>query len=275
MLEAAQHGSNSFVTLTYSSPPLGAGIVGVGEQVSRPTLEPKHLSDWLKRYRHAVSPVRIRYYAVGEYGDLHGRPHYHAALFGAPGCFRGNTLRSRGRPVASGCCESCKLVGDTWGLGDVDVGTLGEHSAQYLAGYTVKKMTRTDDPRLEGRHPEFARMSLRPGLGKSALWEVADVLMKFNLDESEADVPSALRHGRRVWPLGRYLRQQLRLMIGKEVSVPDEVLREAAEKMRPLCEAAKLSAERPSLKAQIVETFKQDVLNYETRAKIFKKRGSI
>lgn len=133
-------------------------------------------------------------------------------------------------------------------------------------------MTRFDDPRLDGRHPEFARMSLKPGIGQLAMHDIADVILRLGLEESEADVPSALRHGKKMLPLGRYLRQQLRLMIGKEVNCPDEVLKEAAARLLPMRLAARTDNENPSVKSQIVKAFAQDVLNRSTRQRIFSQR---
>lgn len=282
MLEAEQHGSNCFVTLTYNDKHLPVLANGMS------TLAPEDVQRFMKRIRKAVSQtilssgkriktgVKLRYYLVGEYGDKTERPHYHAAIFGLAGCTAGSTLRSRGRPMAERCCASCRLVFSTWGLGDCDVGRLEENSAKYLVGYVLKKMTRFDDPRLDGRMPEFARMSLRPGIGFSALHEIADVLMRLDLDESEADVPSALRRGKTMWPLGRYLRGKLRLLIGREVNCPDEVVQEAALKLLPMRLAAREGKDGiVSFKAHVVEAFKQEVLNREAKHRIFNSRRSI
>lgn len=269
LLEAGEHGSNAFLTLTYRDERLPRTASGT------PTLEPTDVRNWLKRIRKAVEPARLRFYLVGEYGDRTWRPHYHVALFGFEPCANGRTIQFRGRPMADRCCSYCRLVHSSWGFGDVDVGRMEEGSAKYLCGYVLKKMTRNDDPRLDGRWPEFARMSLRPGIGQRAMHDIADVILRLGLDESEADVPSALRRGKTIAPLGRYLRQQLRLMIGKEVGAPDEVLREAAERLRPLREIAKLDEEHPSFKWQVVQAFAQDVLNREKRQTIYSKRGQI
>lgn len=267
MLEAAEHGSNAFVTLTYSQENLPLCLTGL------PTLAPEHVRNWLKRLRKQIAPARIRYFLVGEYGDHTERPHYHAALFGFQRCKNGRTLRFRNRALADKCCVNCRIIQSSWGHGDVEVGGLEEGSARYLCGYVLKKMTRYDDRRLHGRSPEFARMSLRPGLGHRAMHDIADVILRYGLDKSEADVPGAIRRGSAIQPLGRYLRGQLRLMIGKEVTCPDEVLMEAAEKLRPVREAAFNASS--SFKAAIVETFAQEVLNRNSKARIFSKRGHL
>lgn len=112
------------------------------------------------------------------------------------------------------------------------VARLERRSSQYIAGYVTKKMTMRQDVRLKGRHPEFARMSLRPGIGANAMWDVASVLMQYKLDNR--DVPLALDHGGVALPLGRYLRRKLRVMVGKDASSPPEAMAELAEKLRVL-----------------------------------------
>lgn len=108
----------------------------------------------------------------------------------------------------------------------------------YVAGYVTKKMTKKDDPRLEGRHPEFARMSLRPGIGYGMLFDVASTILEHNLEVQMVDVPMVLQHGKIQYPLGRYLRRNLRKLIGRSPDTPRQALDAQKEKMRPLREAA-------------------------------------
>lgn len=133
-------------------------------------------------------------------------------------------------------------------------------------------MTKADDPRLKGRHPEFCRMSLRPGIGLDAMHDVASVLMQFDLDTREADVPSALRHGSRTLPLGRYLRRYLRTLVGKDASAPQETLDAIKEKLQPLFEAAK-SAPTGDLrtlafKNSLIDTYEGSRRSLEARMKL-------
>lgn len=209
MLEALCHGENSFVTLTYAA--------------ERFELVPKDLQDWLKRFRRAVSPKKIRFFAVGEYGDRTQRPHYHAAVFGHPPCYGGISNRLRGEPCP---CPSCSVVRSTWSYGHVLVGRLEIKSAQYIAGYVTKKMTHREDPRLFGRSPEFGRMSLRPGIGANAMHDVASALLQYNLEKTRTDVPAALKIGGRAFPLGRYLRGKLREYVGHDKKSPEGSLQE-------------------------------------------------
>lgn len=278
MLETSLRADNAFATLTYND----EAIPRTGSNL--PTLEPKHVQDFLKRLRFnwtssitsrglPSSAARLRYYLVGEYGDETFRPHYHAALFGFPSC---SYLQSRYSLRRRSCCFSCDLVRDTWGKGNILLGTLEAASARYLAGYIEKKLTSSDDPRLEGRHPEFSRMSLRPGIGADMMDEVASTLMQFNIEDTEqGDVPSSLLHGKRRMPLGRYLRQRLRTRVGKEKNAPQTTIEAQAETMRPLLEAARRSKTHPSLKHQLLLANQAAVISQATRSKLRKQRRKL
>lgn len=269
MLETHQWSDNAFVTLTYSDENLPMSAT------KKPSLYPKHVQDWLKRLRKEIEPIKVRYYAVGEYGDESHRPHYHAAMFNLPTCSRGNTRAGTRRAPSGwqGCCPACELVGKTWGHGNVYLGVLEAHSAQYICGYVTKKMTKPDDARLEGRYPEFARMSLRPAIGLSAMHDVASEFMRFNLDSSQADVPSGLRHGKKVWPLGRYLTGRLREMTGKEKQAPEATIQKIQEAVQPVRQAAFDASQ--SFSEALAEANKGSVASVKARAKIQRQRKTL
>lgn len=220
LLEALCYGDNAFVTLTY------------GDDNVR-SLEPEHVRNFLKRIRKAVAPRKLRFYLVGEYGDKSERPHYHLALFNYPSCGRLFTSYNRN---GINCCGTCKNFQSFWPYGNIYLGTLEPHSAAYIAGYVTKKMTRTDDVRLGNRHPEFARMSLKPGIGYDALHEIASVLIRYQ--DAEPDVPTSLAYGKRkVLPLGRYLTRSLRELTGRDKNAPLETLQKNQEKLQVLRDA--------------------------------------
>lgn len=189
MLESLVHEASCFVTLTYDDAHLP--VDG--------SVNPDHTRDWIKRLRFAIYPQKVRYFLCGEYGDETWRPHYHACLFGL-----GPEIGLRPRP------DEPSLIERTWSDGFCLVGDFNENSAQYVAGYVVKKMTAKDDWRLDGRHPEFVRMSRRPGLGASAMKTIAQALK----DQRLNDAPNHLRMGRSRLSLGRYLRAVLRKEMG-------------------------------------------------------------
>jgi hypothetical protein len=76
-------------------------------------------------------------------------------------------------------------------------------------------------------------MSLKPGIGAWLMDDVASTLLEHQLEDMK-DVPISLRHGERLWPLGRYLRRRLRERIGRPPECPAEVLEEMASELRPL-----------------------------------------
>lgn len=257
MLESYQHKENAFVTLTYAD----------NEQIN---LNPKHAQDFLKRLRKHIAPHKIRYYLVGEYGDTTGRPHYHLALFGFPTCTRGQTKQPRpGQPMS--CCQSCNDLSMLWTHGRIDCARLEPASSRYIAGYVTKKWTKHDTPQLEGRYPEFARMSLRPGIGHGAVCEIASTLML--LDYDKPDVPKVLMHGRAKLPLGRYLTRELRKQMGMDPNAPKETLEEMEEALRPLREIAYKNSS--SFQQAITEANHGKVTNLLGKINRTKKKGHI
>lgn len=260
MLESLCHGSSAFITLTYNDE-------------SYPhdhSVDPRELQLFLKRLRHHF-PGTLRYFAVGEYGDTTMRPHYHAALFGYPNCTNGLTrYDSTGN---ESCCIHCRLLTKTWGKGVIQNALLEDRAIQYICGYVVKKMTRDQDPRLEGRLPEFARMSLRPGIGHDMMYDLASTLMDHNLDEKMDDVPTQLSHGTKKYPLGRYLRKKLRKMIGRDEKTPLSVLEKQKAELQPLRQAAFLDS--TPFREKILEKSLGKRIQIEAREKRYAKRNKL
>lgn len=267
MLETNLHSENCFLTLTYSDENLPK-LAPPSEPL--PTLDPKHLQLWFKVLRKAIHPSKVRYYAIGEYGDETHRPHYHVALFGYPKCSYGNSRYSKSR---QNCCAHCDFIRDTWGRGSIYSGDISVNSAQYIAGYVTKKLTSKDNPALKGRYPEFGRMSLKPGIGADFMHEVASTFLTHAALDDLADVPTSLQHGGRKLPLGRYLRRKLRVLTGRSLETPQETIDALQETLRPLRESAFDNSR--SFKKEVVEAHDQKVLNAETKAKIFKTKRTL
>lgn len=253
MLEASQHDNNAFLTLTYSDDYLPRDN----------SLSPRELQLFLKRLRKN-SGVRFRFFACGEYGEQSERPHYHLALFGYASCEYGITRKKEH------CCSTCDLVASTWGLGNILLGQLEPRSAAYIAGYVTKKLTKAQKGGLT-RHPEFARMSLRPGIGSEAMHELASTLLQHNLHKTLVDVPETLQHGKKKYPIGRYLRRKLRTYIGREANAPLEAQKEQAEALRNM---RKVSWEtQTSLQKVFMESTLGTRINLEAKERMFKRRG--
>lgn len=213
MLELHHHRSAVFLTLTYSDEHLPKGGV----------LVKRDLQLYLKRLRMACSPIRIRFFAVGEYGERTSRPHYHLIVYGLGP-------------------ENEDIITKAWSLGFVHIGSVTSDSIQYCTGYVSKKMTAVSDPRLEGRPPEFAVMSRRPGLGAASAQLLGEDLTKSSGAAlwlaREGDVPKVARMDGKFFPLGRYMVGKVRLAVGMEnENCPESKKAEYLAGMRDLRES--------------------------------------
>jgi len=172
MHEAAQHESNSFVTLTYDDEHLP----------ENGSLEKPHMALFMRRLRKRLAREggpKVRFYGCGEYGDKYGRPHLHLCLFGwnFPDRQHWKTTE-RGDPL-----YISDQLAKVWTFGQHQVGELTFESAAYVARYVMKKVnghkqeehyayewhvdTNTGEITVKSSlQPEFNNMSRKPGIGK-------------------------------------------------------------------------------------------------------------
>lgn len=71
-LQTTEDNKSCFITLTYNDK-------NIPDDQS---LNKEHFKDFIKKFRKAIEPIKIRYFMAGEYGDITWRPHYHAIIFG-------------------------------------------------------------------------------------------------------------------------------------------------------------------------------------------------
>lgn len=193
VLEARYHEQSYFITLTYD----GENIPFVEDSDGNInfSLLPKDLQDFIKRLRRQQEYYhgnKIRFYAVGEYGSLHHRPHYHIIVFGLIlddlRYFRESKL---GTPL-----HTSQTISDLWDRGDVEVEPLSWESACYTARYTVKKLGKSETDFYEklGIVPEFTRMSLKPAIGARYLEDNMERIYKS--DEILIPTTESVRHSK-------------------------------------------------------------------------------
>lgn len=254
-LEALTHEESSFVTMTYDDAHLPEGG----------NLSKKDAELWLKRFRRAIAPKRIRFYLCGEYGENTLRPHYHASIFGAGVKYVDQMYNA---------WKKCTMD-------NFHVYEFSELTAQYTSGYVVKKLTNSTDPRLNGKSPEFATMSNQPGIGSLGMKVIADTLKTEHgrqLLLSTGDVPKMLKLGKRSIPLGRYLISKLRSELGMTEDDITAAKMEISEtrhvELQALFKDAGATTEDAKKKAY-VESIHQRIINMESRAAVFRKRGTL
>jgi len=121
--EAQSHEESSFLTMTYTDKHLP----------EHGSLNYEHLQKFWKKARKQLG--KLRYYAVGEYGDKTLRPHYHAIVFGR--AFTKDRIIIREQPSLLWISPELE---DIWGMGQVTVGALTFETARYTASYVTKKL---------------------------------------------------------------------------------------------------------------------------------------
>ena len=232
MLFESFTGPGSFVTLTYSDEQLPTCWSELGDRCYG-DLSKKHASDFLHRYRKLWGSYR--FFLVGEYGTKTERPHYHLIMWGQSPF----DLQDR--------------VEAAWRHGFVTVSLAEIGRMRYVARYTLKKLTKPDDHRLDGRTPEFTRMSRRPPLGAVGMAAIAAQLMSMRGSAwlaANGDVPYDYRLEGERYPISRYWREWLREEIGYEKPKAEAV---SEEQIRAECEAFELDLEEARLAARKFE----------------------
>lgn len=214
--ESKMHEKNCFVTLTYDDTNLPSDF----------SLQKTDLQKFFKKLRHHCG--EFRYFACGEYGDQSQRPHYHAIIFGI------NFAEDRKQHSKSKdhILYKSETLTQIWGKGHCLLSSFSYATAAYTARYVMKKQngknaiehsnyTRlTTDGELYQVQPEFALMSLRPGLGSG--W-----YDKFKTDAFPSDF---LVHEGKKHPVPRYYLDKL----SREAETKSQQIKMKRKKARKL-----------------------------------------
>lgn len=189
MHEAQAHEHNAFLTLTYSDERLPANW----------GLHYPHVQSFFKRVRKEIGPMR--HFTVGEYGPKTLRPHYHVALFGQD--FSQDRKHWRTSPHGFPVWKS-ETLDRLWPHGHHEIGMLGPESAAYVARYCTQKINgpmavehyRRTNVRTGEQwqvEPDFAHMSLKPGIGRNYIEKHSGFVKAWNhciLNGKKMPVPS-------------------------------------------------------------------------------------
>ena len=146
--EASLYENNCFITLTYM------------DKCCPSTLVLRDFQLFMKRLRKKYGNG-IRFFHCGEYGDLNGRPHYHAALLNFD--FPDKKLYYTSSGFNYYLSES---LSNLWPFGIHLISDLTYDSAGYIARYVLKKIT--GDAAVDAyrdKSAPYVTMSRRPGIG--------------------------------------------------------------------------------------------------------------
>lgn len=135
--EASLHVNNCMITLTYAE--------------TDGDLHKDHFQKFMKRLRKRIAPIKVRYFACGEYGGKNNRPHYHVILFG--------WIPEDIERVKYTNYYSSKFLADVWGYGFVSLSDITYENLIYCAKYLTKLDTRYHFVK------PFTVMSRKPGIG--------------------------------------------------------------------------------------------------------------
>lgn len=212
MLESLSHDASLFCTLTYDEE----------HYPNDGSISRTEAQRFIKRARYYAGH-NLRYFICGEYGARTSRAHYHAILFGT---------------------SSSDVVSQSWKSGYVHIGNLTPASAAYCCAYVTKKIA--GNARTDGKEPEFALQSRKPGLGRKAVEELVPFFQTregAKILSETGDVPSWIRWQGKKWPIGRYLKSVLRAELGLDhTSISNRNVASAAGQKLALIEEIGLDA---------------------------------
>jgi len=164
--------SSLFITLTYDTDNVPINTEGWM------TLELTDLQKYFKRLRKN-NPLKLRYFAVGEYGSKTERPHYHIILFNADE----------------------KTINKSWNKGEIHIGKVSEASVGYTLKY-MAKLGKIPKHAKDTRKKEFQIMS--KGLGKSYIKK----LLSWHHSDIEERMYCNLKDGKKI-SMPRYYKDKI------------------------------------------------------------------
>jgi hypothetical protein len=116
------------------------------------------MQDFVKRLRKSIAPIKIKYFAAGEYGDQRLRPHFHIIIFGHDFNDKEYIRKSQSDLPIYESKELSKL----WKKGMAIVQEANANTIRYSAKYNSKQKSIL--PEHLKKYPEFNTMSQNLGI---------------------------------------------------------------------------------------------------------------
>lgn len=239
MLEAKEHESNWFLTLTYAPEhlPYQQKInLETGELIEGNPLIPEHFKKFMKDLRrywqYHYGHDNIRFYGCGEYGSLSERPHYHICIFNLP--IKEEDLVFMFNNHQGDAVYTSPVIEKIWGKGIISLGAVTWESAAYVARYMLKKQ-KGDNAKWyyesKGQTPEFTRMSRKPGIGMNYFLDNMDKIYQ----NDEIIIPT--KKGSKAIKPPRYYDQLFDICEPEQMQLIKEKRAAAAERAEAVAEA--------------------------------------
>ena len=146
---------SAFITLTYDNEhlPLNKSLVK------------SDLQKFFKRLRKRIYPRKVKYFAVGEYGEENKRPHYHIILFGL------DPLNNDDRKAVINSWQLCDSLLFEWRKKHNAIDVANVANIRYVSGYVQKKLYGgLAKEEYVDRIPPFSVSS--QGLGLESFWKM-------------------------------------------------------------------------------------------------------
>lgn len=203
---------SSFITLTYNNDNLPSdGSVNAADPAEfvrrlRAQICRDSKICRVKKKCRGLCP-KIKTFGCAEYGPKLSRPHYHLAIFGYQfSDLSHRRLRSNDFSSKKWFVYRSKKCADLWGKGFVEIGNLEPAAAEYICGYTVKKIRGVRKESYYGSKRPEGVVCRSQGLGRKYVEQFADFLLRNGLISFR---------GSKV-PLPRYYKKLLKRMDEKK-----------------------------------------------------------
>lgn len=135
--------------------------------------ERKTIPTWENLYNNLQPTDKIKYYAVGEYGEQFGRPHYHAIIFNA----------------------SKVMIEKSWELGNVHIVPANKQTIAYLMKYLDKWLGKKQDWKKTAEYNTMSEGIGNAYIAKNKSWhkQNLDVLFVTNSQGFKIPMPKWYR----------------------------------------------------------------------------------